>query len=187
VQLRVPIGWRRAGEGADRISFTNGLPIGFRSTATLWVGPEGRGPGCRRASCSCDELPALVRGLVEADLFRLLDAGSFVRLTLNNRQPGATLGGSPASHVEGTLVAADGAARLTAVCGTPPALGGAPVAVIALEPDERGKLARRIAEGLELPPPDDPPLGASAATVGPLQDLSAQSTQPPSAERSFVR
>ena len=162
--VRVPIGWRRAGEGADRISFTNGLSAGFRSTATVWVG-EPRGPlACRGEACVCPNVHELVRGLVETDLWRLLDSGALTNLHLVTRPERATLGGLPATRLEGLLTATEGSARLSAVCALSPTLGS-PVAVVALEPmDDPGHLAERIAEGLELPQPlPDVPDATSAA------------------------
>src|SRR5205085_2996793 len=102
VQIRVPIGWRRAGEGRDRISFTNGLSGGFRSTATVWVGSAERGT-CRGSSCGCGDVQELVRGLVEADLFRLLDAGALQRIDLADKPVAARLGTHPAAHLEGLV------------------------------------------------------------------------------------
>ena len=169
--VRVPIGWRRAGEGADRISFTNGLSAGFRSTATVWVG-EPRGPlACKGDACVCHDVHDLVRGLVESDLWRLLDSGALTNLHLVTRPEKGRLGGLPATRLEGLLTATEGNARLSAVCALSPTLGS-PVAVIALEPmDDPGRLAERIAEGLELPQPlPDVPTGNAAkdaATAAP--------------------
>ena len=175
VTVRVPIGWRRAGEGPDRISFTNGLTAGFRSTATVWV---GKGELCKGEACGCGELHELIRGLVQADLWRLLDAGALTEVQLIPRPGAAQLGGLAATRVEGIVSAADGAARLSAVCALSPALGG-PVAVIALEPlDEPGRLAERIAEGVVLP---------TAAAEPKEGEPSAHSRQVPSLDRSGRR
>jgi hypothetical protein len=177
VQIRVPIGWRRAGEGPDRISFTNGLSAGFRSTATVWVGSSERGASCRGSSCGCGDVQDLVRGLVEADLFRLLDSGPLVRIDLAEKPVRARVGAHPAAHIEGIVTTADGAARLSAVCALSPSMGGVPVAVVALEPaDEPGKLAQRIAEAIELPagPPAEPRASASQSVRVPSVALSAR-------------
>ena len=34
LEAKVPLGWRRVGGGADRVSYSNGLTGGFRSSAT---------------------------------------------------------------------------------------------------------------------------------------------------------
>ncbi len=151
IGVRVPIGWRRAGEGTDRISFTNGLSAGFRSTATVWVGQ--RAEACRGASCGCGDVEQLVRGLIETDLYRLLEAGPLVKLELKLRPGASLLGGRPGAQVDGQISAEGGEARVTAVCASSPGLGSAPVAVVALEPiGAPGHVGERMARALDLSP-----------------------------------
>jgi rhomboid protease GluP len=145
VQIRFPLGWRRGGEGPDRLTYTNGLLAGFRSSATVWVGPR-----------ACSATGELVRALVEADLWRLLEAGPLASVQVEDSPLPARLGGLVATSVEGTVTTADGSsARVTAVCAVSQALDGS-IAVIALEADPTpGHLASRVARGISLPAPLD--------------------------------
>ena len=169
VRVRLPLGWRRAGEGVDRISFTNGLSGGFRSTATLWIGAPARpGRACKTDACACGDVADLARQLVESDLFRLLEAGPLVSVEMAAVPGAARLGGQGAARAEGVLLAQDGAARVTAICGNAPGLGGAPVAVVSLEPeDQPGRLAERIAVGVVLPAAAAAPVPTASASALP--------------------
>jgi membrane associated rhomboid family serine protease len=149
VQLRVPLGWRRVADERDRVSFTNGLTGGFRSAATLWVGPP---LARRRGASGCGDLGALVRGMVERDLWRLMDSGPPLRVDLAMRLGAGRLAGQPAGRLEGVVTSADGAARVTALCTVAPSLGNAAVAVIALSSeDDAARLAERVAGSVRLP------------------------------------
>src|SRR6267142_5236367 len=55
-QMKVPLGWRRAGSSADRASFSNGLTGGFRSSATLLTVAA-----CGNETCACDRVVQIGR------------------------------------------------------------------------------------------------------------------------------
>jgi hypothetical protein len=126
-QMKVPLGWRRAGSSADRASFSNGLTGGFRSSATLLTVAA-----CSNESCACDRV---VRRAIEDDLWRLADVGPFKSLQLATKP-----------RVEGTLEGAEGQARVSAVC-----VPGA--ALIVMQPiPGSATLADRMAGTIVIPP-----------------------------------
>jgi membrane associated rhomboid family serine protease len=131
-EVKMPLGWRKAGAGADRISYSNGLTGGFRSSATLL-----QGAACHGHACGCDRL---LRGAVEDDLWRLADVGAYKDLHLG--EPAAPRIGA-GTRVDGVLEGADGQVQVSAVCQQREA---AQVAVIVLQP-MRGStsLAERMA------------------------------------------
>ena len=112
MQVKVPLGWRRAASAADRASYSNGLAAGFRSSATLLAVPT-----CHGAACGCDRI---VRAAIEEDLWRLADVGKFRELHLRE-----------GARLEGVLQGTDGQVEVTAVCLKREV---APAALIVLQP-----------------------------------------------------
>src|SRR4051812_5680550 len=72
VEVKMPLGWRRAGSSLGTVSYSNGLTGAFRSSATLIQAAP-----CHGASCACDRV---VRTAVQDDLWRLADIGRFKQL-----------------------------------------------------------------------------------------------------------
>ena len=134
-QIKMPLGWRRAGSTADRFSYSNGLTGGFRSSATLLQAAPCRGQGC-----GCDRI---VRAAVEDDLWRIAEIGRFKQLQL-----GAV---SSTGRIDGLLDGDDGQVRVSALCVQRPV---APAAVIVMQP-LRGSasLVERMARAIVWPPP----------------------------------
>ena len=132
LQMKVPLGWRKAGAAADRASYSNGLTGGFRSSATLLLAPPCHGHGC-----DCDRT---VRAAVEDDLWRLADVGRFKQLRLEPHKDG---------RLEGLLEGDEGQVRLGAVCQQ---RAESPVTLIVLQP-LRGSatLAGRMAGTITWP------------------------------------
>jgi hypothetical protein len=114
MQMKVPLGWRKAGAVADRASYSNGLVGGFRSSATLL-----QSGACAGKTCACDRA---VRSAIEDDLWRLADVGRFKELRLDP-QPGA--------RIHGVIEGDDGQAQVGAACVQH---GGAQVALIVVQP-----------------------------------------------------
>lgn len=137
MEVRMPLGWRKAGTGPDRISYTNGLSSTWRSSATLFVGPACSSP----KACGCAKT---VRAVVQEDLWRLADAGALRDLRFGDERPipgGAT--------VEGTLAGTDGQMQVSAVCLQ---RESAPVALIVMQSGPGGtRLAERMARSLTWP------------------------------------
>ena len=135
LQIRMPLGWRKAGTGPDRISYTNGLASTWRSSATLYAGPP-----CRtRAACECARI---VRGIVQDDLWRLADAGPLRELRLGEEK--AAEGGVA---IAGTLQGTDAQLQVSALCLQ---RESAPIALIVLQsPPGADKLALRMAKSLQ--------------------------------------
>lgn len=133
LQMKVPLGWRRAATALDRTSYSNGLAAGFRSTATLLVTAPCKGPGC-----ACDRL---VREALEEDLWRLADVGHLKQLQLGSP--------SAANRVDGLLEGTDNQVQVSAVCVP---RESAPVALIVTQP-LRGSasLVDRMAGTIVLP------------------------------------
>jgi rhomboid protease GluP len=113
MQMKVPLGWRRAGAAADRASYSNGLVGGFRSSATLLQSV------CAGKACACDRA---VRSAVEEDLWRLADVGRFKELRLEPQQ---------GPRVRGVIDGDDGQVQLGAECLQ---REGAQVALVVLQP-----------------------------------------------------
>jgi membrane associated rhomboid family serine protease len=153
-QLRFPIGWRRADAGPERLSYTNGLTGSFRSSATLWSssGPASSvlcRPGGR--SCSCARADALVRALVETDLYRLADVGALRGVELSPPEPWLSEGAPPrtaanigrqATELRGAAQGSNGETQIAAVCTL---REGAPLAVVVFMPPGSGEAAARLA------------------------------------------
>src|SRR5207237_1592153 len=91
MSVKMPLGWRRAGAAADRVSYSNGLTGGFRSSATLLQAPP-----CHGQACGCDRI---VRAAIEDDLWRIAEIGRFKQLQLGPV--------SPAGRTDGVLDRAD--------------------------------------------------------------------------------
>ena len=129
LQMKVPLGWRRAGIGPDRASYTNGLTGTFRSSATLIAVT-----GCRGKGCECERL---VRSAVQEDLWRMADLG---------RERGLQLT-STGARVDGVFDGEDGQARVSAMCVARPT---APLLLVVLQP-MRGSasLVERMAKTIE--------------------------------------
>ncbi|GAC1347946.1 MAG: hypothetical protein NVSMB23_28050 [Myxococcales bacterium] len=170
--LRIPVGWRRADAGPEQVSYTNGLSAGFRSSATLWSSSASGGSVlCRGGarSCSCARADALVRALVESDVYRLADVGALRALELSPPEPWVGEGapvhsaanvGRQATEVRGTIQGSDGESQVAAVCSL---RDGAPVAVLVFMPPGNGesaaRLARRMAAAASGPGVPDEVLG----------------------------
>ncbi len=116
LQMKIPLGWRKAGVSADKVSWSNGLTGGYRSSATLLQAAP-----CHGHACGCDRV---VRAAVEDDLWRLADVGAFRELHLEPAR---------GQRIDGLLQGDDGQVRLSAVCMEH---GGvqAPQALIVLQP-----------------------------------------------------
>ena len=148
LEVRMPLGWRKAGTGPDRISFTNGLAAGWRSSATLFAGT----PCHSKAACTCEKI---VHGVIEDDVWRLADAGAFRALHLGDERP--SRGGVA---VDGTLVGTDGVVQVSALCLQ---RDTAPVALVVLQtPPGAAKLVERMAQSLSWPGRPPASLEASA-------------------------
>jgi membrane associated rhomboid family serine protease len=129
-EMKMPLGWRRAGSGADRVSYTNGLTGGFRSTATLLAARERN---CERA----------VRAAVEEELWRLADVGAFKQLHLGTETALRPLAGM---RIDGLLDGSDGQARVSAICLQ---RDGAPLTVVAMQPPGgSASLVERMAKSI---------------------------------------
>jgi hypothetical protein len=132
----MPLGWRRAGASSDRVSYSNGLTGGFRSSATIL-----QAAACQGNACACDRV---VRALLEDDLWRLADVGQLKELHLGEV---SALHGR--SRVDGILAGEERQVQVSAVCEQRDA---APVAVVVVQP-LRGSasLAERMAGTLSWP------------------------------------
>jgi membrane associated rhomboid family serine protease len=121
VEVKMPLGWRRAAASANVVSYSNGLTGAFRSSATLI-----QAQACRGHACACDRL---VRAALEDDLWRLADVGRLKQIHLGDASamkpvPGAT-------RADGLIDGEDGQAKISAAC-MPRDPG--PVALIVLQP-----------------------------------------------------
>src|SRR3989440_7133309 len=67
VEVKMPLGWRRAASSPSSVSYSNGLTGAFRSSATVIQ----EGP-CRGHVCTCERL---VRSAVEGDLWGVAGLG----------------------------------------------------------------------------------------------------------------
>jgi membrane associated rhomboid family serine protease len=129
--IKMPLGWRRAATAPDRVSYTNGLTGGFRSTASLVASPP-----CHGKACGCDRV---VRGAVESELWRLADVGAMREVRL--AQAGA--------RIEGLLQGTDGQVQVSAACLQ---RADAPVAVVVMQPvTGNASLAARMAASVSWP------------------------------------
>jgi len=117
--VRMPLGWRKAGSGPDRVSYTNGLSLSWRASATLVAFPP-----CAKNCCA--HTAQKVRSLIEDDLWHLADAGALREVHLGEEVPIA--GGS---RLEGVLVGADGQVQVSAVCQQ---RGPSPFYLVTLQP-----------------------------------------------------
>ncbi|MCA1828689.1 MAG: rhomboid family intramembrane serine protease [Myxococcales bacterium] len=132
-QMKVPLGWRRAGATADRASYSNGLTGGFRSSATLFVAAP-----CHGQACGCDRI---VKAAVEDELWRLAEVGRLKQLQLGPV--------SPAGRVDGVLEGDDGQVRVSAVCLSRPV---SPAALIVMQPPRgSASLVDRMAVAVTWP------------------------------------
>jgi rhomboid protease GluP len=121
VEVKMPLGWRRAATSANVVSYSNGLTGAFRSSATLI-----QTQACRGHGCACDRL---VRAALEDDLWRLADVGKLKKIHLGDASPMKAVPG--ASRVDGLIDGEDGQAKVSAAC-MPREPG--PVALIVLQP-----------------------------------------------------
>jgi len=132
--VKMPLGWRRTATGPDRVSYTNGLTGGFRSSATLLAAAP-----CHGRACACERV---VRAAVENELWRLADVGAFRELQLGEQR----------GRVEGMLQGTDGQVRVSAACLQRET---APLAVVVLQPPPgSATLAQRMAAAVSWPTPD---------------------------------
>lgn len=114
MEMKVPLGWRKASLTTDRAAYTNGLTGGFRSSATLLQAAPCRGHGCE-----CDRI---VRAAVEDDLWRLADVGPLKQLRLEPQKDG---------RLDGVLEGDDGQVQVGASCLK---RGEYPVALVVMQP-----------------------------------------------------
>ncbi len=148
MEVRMPLGWRKAGTGPDRVSFTNGLTSTWRSSATLFAGTACRS----KAGCACAKL---VRGVIEEDVWRLADAGAFRELHLGDERPSRR-----GVALDGTLSGTDGAVQVSALCLQ---RDTAPVVLVVLQtPPGAAQLVDRMAASLTWPGRPPPSLEAGA-------------------------
>lgn len=148
MEVRMPLGWRKAGTGPDRISYTNGLASSWRSSATLYAGT----PCHPKVACACAKI---VRGVIEDDVWRLADAGAFRELRLGEEH--VSRGGIA---LEGKLIGVDGEVQVSALCLL---RDTAPVALVVLQtPPGAAKLVQRITTSLTWPGRPPPSLEAGA-------------------------
>ncbi len=117
--VRMPLGWRKAGSGPDRISYTNGLGLSWRSSATLISGAP-----CTKNCCA--HSAQKVRGLLEEDLWHLADAGALREVHL-----GEEVSAAAGSRIEGVLLGTDGQVQVSAICLQ---RDGAPAYLVTLQP-----------------------------------------------------
>ena len=137
-EVKMPLGWRRAGGAADRVSYSNGLTGPFRSSATvLQSGP------CRAHTCSCDRV---VKTALDDELWRLADIGALRKAQVGEVK--ALRAG--ASRVDGMLEGTEGRAEVSAVCL--PRDAGAVVLVVLQSPRGSASLVERMAVTLSWPP-----------------------------------
>ncbi len=148
MEVRMPLGWRKAGTGPDRISYTNGLASSWRSSATLYAGS----PCHTKAACACEKI---VREVIEDDVWRLADAGAFRELHLGEGR--ASRGGVA---LDGELSGTDGEVQVSALCLQ---RDTAPVALVVLQtPAGAAQLVDRMAASLIWPGRPPPSLEAGA-------------------------
>ena len=139
VEVKIPLGWRRAATSLDSVSWSNGLTGGFRSSATLVQDPP-----CRGRACDCDRV---VRAAVQEDLWRLADMGPLRQIKLGKAAPVRGLAG--ASRVDGVLEGESGQTWLSSACME---RESAPVALIVLQPPGgSASLIERMAPTLSWP------------------------------------
>jgi rhomboid protease GluP len=121
LELKMPLGWRRAASSPSSVSYSNGLTGAFRSSATLIQ----EGP-CRGHQCTCERL---VRSALEGDLWRLADIGRFKRVQLGEASP--VRGAARAARVDGLIDGEDGQGKVSAACIS---RDPAPVTLVVLQP-----------------------------------------------------
>jgi rhomboid protease GluP len=121
VEVKMPLGWRRAAGSPTSVSYSNGLTGAFRSSAT--VIQEGQ---CRGHLCTCERL---ARSAVEGDLWRLADIGRFKRMHLGEASP--VRGAARAVRVDGLIQGEDGQAKVSAACIS---RDPSPVILVVLQP-----------------------------------------------------
>jgi membrane associated rhomboid family serine protease len=121
VQVKMPLGWRRAATTSTSMSFSNGLTGSFRSSATVIQAAP-----CRARACTCDRL---VRSALEEDVWRLGDVGRLKKAELG--EPSTLHAIAGASRVDGLLDGEEGQSLVSAAC-VPRETGS--VALIVLQP-----------------------------------------------------
>jgi membrane associated rhomboid family serine protease len=144
---RFPAGWRRADAGPERLSYTNGLSGSFRSSATVWWAAPGAAisAACRGGAhgCSCQHADALVRWLVETELYRLADVGPLRGVDVAAPEPLSDApAGAPVLALRGAALGAEGRAQIAALCT---ASQGAPLALVVFMPPGSGDAGLRLA------------------------------------------
>jgi len=129
-EVKIPLGWRKGTFAADRVSYSNGLSAGFRSSASVVQAPP-----CGGRACSCERV---VRAAIDEDLWRLADVGALRRLDV-----------AGARRVDGLVQGDEGQAQLSAVCAE---RGDSLVALIVLQPPGgSASLVERMAVTLSWP------------------------------------
>jgi membrane associated rhomboid family serine protease len=149
VQVQIPFGWRKGSSSPDRVTYTNGLIAGYRSSVTVVA------PLCQGKPCGCDRLVDAVLELVEADLWRLVDVGAPGRVHLGEAAP-LRIQGATGAAVEGVILGGDGQVRVGAACVENERT---PIGVVVLEAPSTGgtRLESRIAQTVRWPIlPNDP-------------------------------
>jgi len=138
VEVKMPLGWRRAGSSLGTVSYSNGLTGAFRSSATLIQAAP-----CHGASCACDRV---VRTAVQDDLWRLADVGRFKQLHLGEI---SAVRGVLASRVDGLLQGEEGQVLVSGACFM---RDNTPVALIVLQPPRgSASLVERMAVTVTWP------------------------------------
>ena len=137
LQVRLPLGWRKVATGPDRVSYTNGLALSWRSSVSVVLGPPCTKNCCARAA-------GTIRSLIEDDLWHLADAGALNAFQLGNATPAPD-----GVRLEGVLTGSDAEMLVTAVCRQE---GAAAAYVVAMQspPNSAGsaRLVDRVAEGM---------------------------------------
>jgi membrane associated rhomboid family serine protease len=120
LEVKMPLGWRRATSSMGSMSYSNGLTGSFRSSATLVQAPP-----CHGATCTCDRV---ARTAFQDELWRLADVGRLKQLHLGDVSGIRAVAGS---RVDGFIEGDEGQAQLSAACFM---RDMAPVALIVLQP-----------------------------------------------------
>src|SRR5882724_2980144 len=138
LEVKMPLGWRRAASSLGSVSYSNGLTGAFRSSATLIQAAP-----CHGASCACDRV---VRTAVQDDLWRLADVGRFKQLHLGEI---SAVRGVLASRVDGLLQGEEGQVLVSGACFM---RDNTPVALIVLQPPRgSASLVERMAVTVTWP------------------------------------
>ena len=138
LQVKMPLGWRRAASSLGSVSYSNGLTGTFRSSASLVQAAP-----CHGTACACDRA---VRAAVQDELWRLGDVGRLKQLHLGET---SAVRGVLASRIDGLLEGEDGQAQVSAACFM---RDGTPAALVVLQPSgASASLLERMAVTVSWP------------------------------------